>query len=67
MRSLAEVVAYFNRGGDKQHGVTPASIVGFVGETTIEPLGLSTQEEADLVAFLEALTGPGPDPALLVP
>ncbi len=36
-------------------------------ETVLEPLGLSDAEMADLVAFLETLSGPGPDPKLLEP
>ncbi|MCB9758773.1 MAG: hypothetical protein H6739_02955 [Alphaproteobacteria bacterium] len=36
-------------------------------EQFLLPLELSDAEEADLVAFLEALTGDEPDPALLVP
>ena len=45
--TLAEVVAFYNRGGDVA-GHTPL----------IFPLGLSSAEQADLVAFLEALTDP---------
>jgi cytochrome c peroxidase len=45
--SLAEVVALYNRGG------TPNPWLS--GE--IRPLGLSADEQADLLAFLEALTG----------
>jgi cytochrome c peroxidase len=56
--SLAEVVAFFNRGGDQ---------FGFPGHNELSPLGLSDREQADLVAFLESLSGPGPDAALLAP
>ena len=45
--TLAEVVAFYNRGGDAP-GKSPL----------IFPLGLSVAEQADLVAFLEALTDP---------
>lgn len=45
--SLAEVIAFYNRGG------TPNPWLS--GE--VRPLGLTTEEQADLVAFLEALTG----------
>jgi len=45
--SLAEVVAIYNRGG------TPNPWLS--GE--IKPLGLSAAEQADLVAFMESLTG----------
>jgi cytochrome c peroxidase len=58
MSSLDEVVEFFDRGGDS---------FGFLGEKEISPLDLSERERADLVAFLKALTGPGPDPALLAP
>jgi cytochrome c peroxidase len=47
LRSLADVVALYNRGG------TPNPWLS--GE--IRPLGLTADEQADLVAFLEALTG----------
>ena len=47
VRSLAEVVALYNRGG------TPNPWLS--GE--LRPLGLSNDEQAELVAFLEALTG----------
>lgn len=50
--SLDDVVAFFNRGGDD---------VGFLGENEIEELDLTLDERADLVAFLGALEGPGPD------
>jgi cytochrome c peroxidase len=45
--SLADVVALYDRGG------TPNPWLS--GE--IRPLGLTVEERADLVAFLEALTG----------
>lgn len=47
LRSLAEVIALYNRGG------TPNPWLS--GE--MRPLGLTAEEQADLVAFLEALTG----------
>ena len=43
--TLADVVAYYNRGGY----VAP--------DREIEPLGLSTMEQNDVVVFLESLTG----------
>jgi len=58
MRSLEEVVTFFDRGGDR---------TGFPGKTEIEPLGLSELERADLVAFLKSLDGPGPAAELLSP
>jgi cytochrome c peroxidase len=54
--TLEQVVGFFDRGGDS---------FGFPGQSELEPLGLSEREQADLVAFLRALTGPGPDSALL--
>jgi cytochrome c peroxidase len=65
LKSLAEVVEFFNDGGHKQLGVPADPILGYLGETEIEPLGLDDQEQADLVAFLHALDGPGPAAALL--
>lgn len=65
LRTLEEVVDFFNQGGHKQPGVPAADILGFLGETEIAPLGLSTQEAADLVAFLKSLDGPGPAANLL--
>ena len=55
-KALEEVVAFFDRGGH------PA---GYPGKNELSPLGLSERERADLVAFLRALDGPGPDPSLL--
>jgi cytochrome c peroxidase len=54
--SLDLVVRFFNRGGD------PA---GYPGTNELTALGLSDREQADLVAFIEALQGPGPETALL--
>lgn len=64
-RTLEEVVTFFNQGGHKQPGVPAPEIIGFLGETEIAPLGLTAQEEADLVAFLKSLDGPGPAAHLL--
>lgn len=47
MRNLAEVVAFYNRGGDFQ---------GPTKDPRIRPLRLSSGQQADLVAFLHALT-----------
>jgi cytochrome c peroxidase len=57
--SLEEVVAFYNRGGDKASHKSEL----------MEPLNLSAAEQADLVAFLKALTGdlPRVDPPLLPP
>jgi cytochrome c peroxidase len=55
MRTLDEVVAFFARGGDH---------FGFPGKSVLSPLELSDEERDDLVAFLRALDGPGPDSSL---
>jgi cytochrome c peroxidase len=54
--SLAEVMEFFSRGGDA---------FGFPGHNELSPLNLSASEQAALVAFMDALTGPGPDATLL--
>ena len=48
--SLAEVVDFYNAGGGAVDGAGPL----------LEPLGLVAAERADLVAFLESLTGDPP-------
>jgi cytochrome c peroxidase len=58
LRSLEDVVAFFDRGGSRKQ---------YLGRSELVPLGLSREERAALVAFLRALDGDGPDPALLVP
>ena len=45
--SLEEVVAFYNKGGGNDANKDPR----------LKPLGLSREEQADLVAFLEALSG----------
>ena len=47
MKTLEEVVAFYNRGGHGNPWLSPL----------IRPLNLTAAEQADLVAFLEALTG----------
>jgi cytochrome c peroxidase len=56
MMTLASVVSFFSRGGER---------FGYPGTNELSKLDLSEREQADLVAFLEALTGPGPDDRLL--
>ena len=46
--SLDAVVAFYNRGGDDPSNLSPL----------MQPLGLTPEEEWDLVAFLHALTDP---------
>ncbi|MDZ4262113.1 MAG: tryptophan tryptophylquinone biosynthesis enzyme MauG, partial [Pseudomonadota bacterium] len=51
--TLADVVAHYNRGGDKNPGhLSP----------NMKPLNLSKAEQQDLIEFLKALTG---DPLVL--
>ncbi|MEK7244480.1 MAG: hypothetical protein AAB223_00490, partial [Pseudomonadota bacterium] len=45
--SLVEVVQFYNRGGRPNPGLDPR----------LRPLGLAQSDIADLVAFLESLTG----------
>jgi cytochrome c peroxidase len=45
--ALAEVVDYYNRGGVKNPSLSER----------IQPLGLTTAEQAALIEFLKALTG----------
>ena len=52
--TLAAVVAFFNDGGGS---------TGYPGTSEIRALGLTSLEQSDLVAFLEALAGPGADSA----
>jgi cytochrome c peroxidase len=49
LHTLEEVVAFFDRGGDARGT--------YVGTGVLSPLGLSAEEQADLVAFLRALDG----------
>lgn len=53
-KTLEEVVEHYDRGGDVKDNLSPE----------IRPLGLTPREKADLVAFMEALTGE-PAPVLL--
>jgi len=56
LRTLADVVTFFNVGG---------SLSGYLGASEIHSLNLSPLAESDLVAFLESLTGAGAEPRLL--
>jgi hypothetical protein len=47
------VVSFFNQGGSGQ---------GYPGTAEIHPLALTSQNQSDLVAFMQALTGPGAAP-----
>ena len=51
LATLEDVVAFYNAGGGD---VTAA---GFVKDARIVPLGLSAEQQADLVAFLKTLNG----------
>jgi len=57
-RSLEDVVDFFAKGGNES---------GFLGTSENAPRDLSATEKAQLVAFLRALDGPGPDAALIEP
>jgi cytochrome c peroxidase len=59
LRTLAEVVAFHDRGGDNAGG--------YPGTNELTPLGLTDTERADLVAFLGALDGPGAPAELRAP
>jgi len=56
LRNLAQVVEFFDRGGD------PAG--HYPGTSELTALGLSDQQKQDLVAFLGTLNGSGPEPTL---
>ena len=58
IQTLAEVVAFFNSGG---------ADTGYPGTSEIQPLGLTALQQSDLVAFLEALAGPGVAAPLMQP
>ncbi|HEY2731959.1 MAG TPA: cytochrome c peroxidase [Polyangia bacterium] len=57
--TLDQVMAFFDRGGDRAGD--------YPGTNELQALGLSDRERADLVAFMGALTGPGPAAALMGP
>jgi cytochrome c peroxidase len=46
-RTLADVVAYYDRGGVKNPRLS----------SDMKPLGLTAQEQVELVEFMKALTG----------
>jgi cytochrome c peroxidase len=54
--TLADVVTFFDQGGDTG---------GYPGTSEIQALGLTPLEQSDLVAFLQSLDGPGADPKYL--
>jgi cytochrome c peroxidase len=56
IRTASQVVAFFNRGGDP-----PGN---YPGINELMPLELSERDRGDLVAFMAALEGEGPDAAL---
>jgi cytochrome c peroxidase len=47
LETLEDVVAYYNRGGERNAWL----------DSRVRPLGLADREKADLVAFLRSLTG----------
>jgi len=52
LSSLDQVIAFFDRGGDR--------VGGYPGTNELAPLGLTDRARADLVAFLQTMEGPGP-------
>ncbi len=56
MPTLADVVWFYNQGGDQAGAGMP--------DPLLVPLGLTSEEQADLVAFLGSLTGTAIDPKL---
>jgi cytochrome c peroxidase len=50
LATLQQVVSFFAAGGDP---------FGYLGTSELAPLSLSSQDQADVVAFLGALQGPG--------
>jgi cytochrome c peroxidase len=52
LKTLSDVIDFYDRGGDAVRGKSPL----------IVRLDLSAQEKADLLAFLQSLTGPLPSP-----
>lgn len=63
LRSLRDVVEFFDAGGHVRSDAPAPD--GFVGQSELQPLGLSERQKDDLVAFLEALEGEGPAEELL--
>jgi cytochrome c peroxidase len=58
LSSLGDVVQFFALGGD---------MFGYPGVNELTPLGLTAQDQADLVAFLGTFAGAGPPAPLLAP
>jgi cytochrome c peroxidase len=58
MRTMDEVISFFDRGGHSS---------GFPGKSELRALNLTDRERADLVAFMNTLDGPGPEAALQAP
>lgn len=56
IKGLANAVAFFVQGGNA---------FGYPGMNELTPLELTEQDQADLVAFISALDGPGPNAQLL--
>lgn len=59
LRTLEQIVSFFNQGGHPSPG--------HPGTSEIAASGLTEGERSDLGAFLRTLNGPGPDPELLAP
>jgi cytochrome c peroxidase len=59
LATLAEVISFYVRGGGDVSGT------GIVKDPALQPLELSTQDQDDLVEFLNTLTGEPISAALL--
>lgn len=57
IQELGLVMSFFDRGGDR--------VGNYPGTNELQPLGLTEREREDLVAFMGALSGPGPSAELL--
>jgi len=59
-QTLAEVVAFYNRGGRGPEDISDANLAaqGAVRDTLVRPLGLTTEEMAALVAFMKTTSAP---------
>ena len=56
MSGLDQVIAFFDRGGDR--------VGGYPGISELAPLGLTERERADLTAFMRTFEGAGPPASL---
>lgn len=59
INTMEEVIEFYNRGGDSDMASSPLDPSGFTGvkDPLMKPLNLTPDEKADLVNFMNALTG----------